>query len=272
MSPAPRLRPRRARLAHAVLALALLGACDPDTVMVAYDAEVGDTARYRAEIRTDVTRVLAGERTRDRQVDRIETTQEVLSSDDGETMVEVDVLPETGAPRTFVARLDRAGRLDTIDVVDGVSAGALGVDPGDGLPVGLLAPPPGELRPGQRWQIEEPFAVAALSEPLAVRGTGRVVSLGVEDGRDVAHVEVTVSMPVRSVVATSDGSVTVFGRQELSSKATYDLDGGGLVRERAVVDGEADLIVQPPPDVDAAPLRGTIAYTVTSETALLDAG
>ncbi len=243
-----------------------LSACEEHTVAIRFDPQVGDVYRYRAEIDTAATRVIEDEVTRDAERAVLDATQTVRSVGDDEILVSVAVRRDDSAPRTFDIRLDRASRLTAIDLIEGVPAEALGLDVTTALPADITSPPAGRLEPGARWQIAREIQIGDLGRPVLVRGSGRIDSLGVEDGREVAVAIVELDVPVRSQVDSTDGTVRLIGTQHTVSETAYDLADGAVRRDRTDITGDLDVIVEPPPGVDASPLRGEIDYQITTRT------
>ena len=102
--------------------------------------------------------------------------------------------------------------------------------------------------------------------PFTVRGSGQLVSLGVEDGEDVAVVVVELEVPVRSVAETDAGRVTVRGTQTVVSRTTYTLADGAARADRTRIEGEAKVTVEPPAGIVASPVAGSIRYSISTET------
>ena len=163
-------------------------------------------------------------------------------------------------------RLDRASRLTAIDLVEGVPAEALGLDVAMDLPADIGSPPTGPLEPGDRWEILREVDLGGVGRPVLVQGRGRIDSLGVEGGRDVAVAVVDLEVPVRTILDRPEGRLRLVGVQRTTSETAYDLADGALRRDRTVTDGAVEVIAEPPAGVDAAPLRGDIEYRVVTRT------
>lgn len=243
-----------------------LAACEEHTVAVRFEPEVGDVYRFRADIDTEVTRTIDGETTEEADDAVLEATQTVRSVADDEVLVRVAVQRDDASPRTVDVRLDRSSRLTAIDLVEGVPAEALGLDVQMDLPADISSPPTGRLEPGARWAIEREVTLGGLSRPVVVRGTGRIDALGVEDGHEVAVAVVELDVPVRTVLDTEDGRVRLVGTQHTVSETAYDLGDGAMRRDRTVTRGEVAVIAEPPSGVDAAPIRGELAYRLETST------
>jgi len=258
---------RRAAGATAALAVALaLGGCEEHTVAVRFEPEVGDVYRFRAEIETDVVRDLDGEVSEESDVAELDATQTVRAVGADEVLVRVALRRDRAAPRTVDVRLDRASRLTAIDLIEGVPAEALGIDVSTDLPADISSPPTGRLEPGDRWVIEREVRIGDLPRAVTVRGRGRITELGVEDGHEVAVAVVELDVPVRTVVDADGGPVRLVGVQRSRSETAYDLDDGAMRRDRTTTEGEVALIAEPPPGIDAAPLRGELDYRIVTRT------
>lgn len=259
--------PRRVRRSAAALGVVLaLAACEEHTVAVRFEPEVGDVYRFRAEIETAVTRSIDGETFEEADDAVLQATQTVQSVADDEVLVRVALQRDDAPFRTVDVRLDRASRLTAIDLIEGVPAEALGLDVQMDLPADISSPPTGRLEPGARWRIEREVTLGGVSRPVVVRGTGRIDSLGVEDGHDVAVAVVELDVPVRTVVNTEDGRVRLIGVQHTVSETAYDLGDGAMRRDRTLTDGTVAVIAEPPSGVEAAPIRGELAYRLETRT------
>ena len=259
------LRPLRCAAALAVAVLAL-AACKEHTVAVRFEPEVGDVYRFRADIETSVTRTVDGETTEEVDEAVLDATETVRSVGEDEILVRVALQRDDTPPRTADVRLDRASRLTAIDLVEGVPAEALGLDVAMDLPADITSPPTGPLEPGDRWEISREVTIGDLARPVLVVGTGRIDSLGVEDGHDVAVAVVQLEVPVRTVVDSPDGRIRLVGTQRTVSETAYDLADGAMRRDRTVTEGDVDVIAEPPAGVDAAPLQGDIDYRIETRT------
>lgn len=255
----------RALLLIAAAAL-VVTACEPHTVSVGFTPEVGDRFRYRSAVTSEVTRTVEGEVEHITDDAVLETVERVVAIGDEGVRVEVTVSRDDALPRTFEAVLDRASRLTAIDLVEGVPAEALGLELGTELPADVASPPSGPLEPGTRWTIAEPVTLEGVAEPAVITGAGRIEALGVEDGTEVAIAVVDLVVPVRSVVETDDGRVTLFGSQTTSSETAYALHDGSLWRDHTVITGTVSLIIEPPSGIDVQPVEASIVYEVETRT------
>ena len=261
----------RIRRTITLVALALLPAlglagCDPATVGIRFDPSVGDTYRFRSDISTRVVRTIDDETTVEDADSVLDATEVVTAVDDDEITVAVTLERDGATQRSYEVRFDRGDRLTAIDLVEGVPADALGLDLANDLPADIASPPAGPLEPGETWEIRRVVEVAGQPDPIVVEGLGRVDSLGVVDGNDVAVVVVDLSVPIRSVIETSDGTVTVVGSQSSSTRTTYDLDDGAAREDRTDITGDVNVVVQPPAGVEADPVEGEIRYEIETQT------
>ncbi|WP_436794875.1 hypothetical protein [Actinospongicola halichondriae] len=251
------------RRALAVAALVfVVAACDPHTVAIRFDPTVGDGYRFRSDITTRIERTIDGETTAEDSESVLDATERVVSIDDDEITLEVTLERDASTQRTYEVRFDRGDRLTAIDLVEGVPAEALGLDLATDLPGDVASPPDGPLEPGTTWEIARPFAVDGRDEPVMVRGRGRVDSLGVVDGHDVAVVIVELTVPIRTTIDTADGVVTVRGTQWSTSRTTYDLAEGVARGDDTEIHGDVAVKVAPPTGIVADPVRGTIIYRI----------
>lgn len=256
-----------ARRAVALAALVLLlVACDPHTVSIRFDPAVGDTYRFRSDISTRVERTIDDETVTEDDDSTLDATERVIAVNADEITVAVTLERDGATQRTYEVRFDRGDRLTAIDLVEGVPAEALGLDLATDLPADVASPPTGPLEPGATWTIERTFEVAGQPDQVTVRGRGRVDSLGVIDGHEVAVVEVDLTVPIWNTIETTDGVVTVRGTQQSSSRTTYDLADGAARGDQTEISGELDVVVDPPSGVVADPVEGTIRYRVQTRT------
>lgn len=243
-----------------------LAACEEHTVAVRFEPEVGDVHRFRSDVETDVVRTVDGVTTDEQDSATLDATQTVQAVADDEVLVRIALRRDDAAPRTVDVRLDRASRLTAIDLVEGVPAEALGLDVAMDLPADIASPPTGPLEPGARWEILREVSLGGLARPVLVQGRGRIDSLGVEDGREVAVAVVELDVPVRTVVDTADGRVRLVGTQRTVSHTAYDLGDGAMNRDRTVTEGTVEVIAEPPAGVDAEPIRGDVEYRIVTRT------
>jgi hypothetical protein len=252
------------RCAAALLLVLTVAACEEHTVAIRFDPEVGDHFRFRSEIETEVTRTIDGDRDVERDVSRLEATETITEVAEDEVGVAVTVQRDGAPVRSYTVRFDRTGRLSTIDLVEGVPTEALGLDLATDLPADIASPPGGRLEPGATWAIDR--RVTVEDRTVTITGSGRIDALGVEDGRAVAVAVVELSVPLRSVVQTPDGRVTLRGTQRSHSRTTYDLDDGTARADRTRIQGDVEVLVEPPEGIEAPPVPGSVRYDVRSET------
>lgn len=249
----------------ALVLTGVLTACEPHTIDLGFEPTVGDTFRFRSTIRTEVDRSVEG-RSEDpiSEESVLEATETVTDVDDEGVTMDVSIRRDGAPARDYTARFAHGQHLTAADLIEGTTADAVGMDLAANLPSDLSSPPPGPLEPGQRWTIER--EVATEHVPIVVTGQGRVRTLAVHDGHDVALVEVELVVPIRSVIDHPNGLVHLEGRQISRSHTTYDLTEGTVRHDRTTIDGDVSWNLEPPPGVEAVPLPGTIAYTISTNT------
>jgi hypothetical protein len=230
----------------------LLAGCRPGTVTLTFDPEAGDHYRYRYEIEAQVTTTLEGAAPSTTSIDTLlEADVTVVETAPSGVRAEVTLRRDGGAPRTSEVRLDRAGALQGVDLIEGQRADVFGLgDLSQVLPT--LAPPESPLAPGDRWSLDAG----------TVTGEGRLARLGVVDGADVAVVATDATQPLEDTVPTGNTTATLSG--ELRSRATtaYDLRDGSLRRSTTRARGTVAALIAPPVGIDAAPVNGTIIYDI----------
>lgn len=254
------------RLAGGLALLLAVAACEEHTVSIRFEPEVGDRYRFRSDVETSVTRTIGEDVETVEDTSVLQASETVIDLEDEEVLVEVTLERDGAAPRTYEVRFDRADRLTAIDLVEGVPASALGLDLDTDLPADIASPPSGPIEPGTRWFIDRAVRLGGRGEPSSVTGTGRIESLGIEDGHEVARAVVVIDVPVRSVIETKEGRVTLIGDQRSESRTTYDLADGAARRDRTEIRGTLDVIVEPPAEITAPPVEGAISYTIRTET------
>jgi hypothetical protein len=251
------------RLAAALVAAALsplAGACRESTVTLDRSPAVGDRYSYRYELTATVSQSLEGaEPTRTDITTTIQADQEVLEVHAGGVRAEVTIRRDGGAPRRAVVRLDRAGALQGLELVEGQRPELLGLDD-LGAVLSTVPLPAGPLSPGARWTIDDG----------GVSGAGRLVRLGVIDGRDAAVVRTDTTQPVDEISPAGDTTAALEGRLRSRTTTAYDLDDGSVRRASSRTEGEVRARIDPPPGVDAEPVLGTITYAVRVRVTRLD--
>lgn len=261
-----RRRPRRPAIAVAsvVVVLGLTG-CEPHTVDLGFDPAVGDVYRFESTIRTEVLRTV-DDRVEEPEVETstLAATETVTDIDDGSVSMDVSITRDDAPARNYTALFDRGQHLTAADLVEGAASDAVGLDLAADLPTDLSSPPAGPLEPGERWTISR--SVDTGHGAIVVTGTGRVVSLRVEDGNNVAVVEVELTVPIRSSLDNPNGEVLLDGTQIGRSRTVYDLTEGTVRSDQTSVEGEVRLVFRPPEGVQAEPVLGSIVYSVATDT------
>jgi hypothetical protein len=245
-------RPLAAALAAATVAGTVLLACRPGTVSVAYAPEVGDRYAYRYEIEATITRSVDGGPTQQSHVDTELVARQVVEARTSRGVrVRLELTGEGGSPRAAVAIVDRAGSLEGVELPEGLGSALLGA--GDALVPNLPGPPDHPLEPGERWSIDRG----------ARTGHGRLERLGVIDGSDVAVVRTTAREDLRRTVQAAASDTRLQGVVRSSSTTSYDLTDGAVRRSRSSSRADVQARIEPPPGVDAEPVRAEIAFAVT---------
>ena len=250
---------------------AFASACEPDTVRVAFRPQADARYQYAVDVRSEAeTRIADREprRTSDNFVLRAE--HDVLEAGPQSSTVEVRLASPGIGGRTFVARLDRAGQLAEVERIEGLPAqvlGELGIS--EIFPAAAAAPPDRALSPGDRWTIDAPVDLPGLA-PGRLRGRGRLIALGVVDGREVATIESVVELTVPQGAADASERFVLGGTQSTTSTATHTLADGAVQEVRAVTRGRFDLTVLPPEGTSGPAVPGTLVVEVRSHTRRLD--
>ena len=249
-----------------VVTLALAG-CDEDgAVELAFRPDAGTELRYETEVESiTATNVPCQAPTRRADRTTLATTQRVLEVGPDGVRVEVELSRPGIGTRTVVVRFDRAAQLTAVEEVEGIPAAALGeLGLSEVFPAAAGAPPDRPLAPGDRWTIDDEIRLDTDGEPTRLRGEGRLVELGVEDGRDTATVETTARLPVSTTASSSSGTRDLDGEQVTEVEATYDLADGALLRAESVTIGTFYLVLGPPPGGAGDPCIGTLDVEVRS--------
>lgn len=263
------MRPLPAPAAAAALAVvAALAGCDSDgAVELTYRPEPATELRYQTEVETTTSTELSCEPpTTETERTTLDTTHRVLERGDDGVRVEVTLSRPGVGTRTIVVRFDRAAQLTAVEEVEGIPAAALGdLGLSEVFPPAAGAPPDRPLAPGDRWEIDEEVTLDADGATERLRGRGRLVALGVEDGRDTARIESTTVLPVSTSTASPQGTRTLDGEQVTEVEATYDVADGSLLRSTSVTTGSYDVVLGPPPGGGGDPCHGMLAVEVRSE-------
>jgi hypothetical protein len=261
----------RARTLIAIVtALALLAACRSDTVRIAFKPPNG--ARYRYDVRVRaVTRSTIADAAPRRSVDDfvLHAEHRVVQGGPNDTELEVKLsIPDDG-DRVFTARFDRAAQLSRIQSIEGVPATALGqLGLSEILPGAAGAPPQRALAPGDRWAIDSPAAVLG-GGGSRLKGEGRLVSLGVVRGRDVATIESRYRLPVKRTTSSGEATIELDGIQTTVVQTVRALRDGAVESAKAVTKGTYRVTLTPPAGSTGAPLTGRLTVEVRSTTARL---
>ncbi len=255
----------------AVMAASIVGAglsgCSGDEVRVSFHPKVGASYSYEVRIHSVTTTRLA-EGSPERSVDDVVLLADhtVLSADGGEFRVRVR-LREAGAPdRTFVVRLDRAAQLAGVDAVEGLPPSVVGPDAlPQILPGAPGAPPDRPLAPGERWTIDAPAGLPGGGNSRIV-GTGRLVELGLLDGRKVASTRSRTRLPLSSTSALGGNAVALDGTEVTDGTATRTVADGAVERAATVTLGQFALTLAPAGDDRGTRVGGSLTIEVRSET------
>lgn len=252
--------------------------CSDATVRIGAPPSVGDNAEYRISVRA-VTVTTIGDGPPRRRVSSsvLVARHRVLESGPDASRVEVRLQPQGGDATTFVVRLDRAAQLVEVERVEGLPADALGtLGLSEIFPAAAAAPPRRALAPGDSWSIDGPVrlggpapgdgAPVAEAPTKAVRlvGRGRLVSLGVADGRRLANVDSRYTLPVRRTAADTGGRLTMDGTLATRARVAYDLDDDEVASVSARSSGRYTVTLLPPPGVVGMAVAGTLNVEVSS--------
>src|SRR3954470_24895463 len=190
-------RPVRRLLLGACGAVVLLGACKPGAVRVDFRPRSGSTYTYAIDVQAQTMTAIDGRApSRSESDEHLQAHHVVQAIEGGGVVVDVKVTGSGVPERTFEVTLDRAASLVAVQRVEDIPASVLGdLGLSEVFPAAAGAPPDRKLRPGATWKIDEPVT---LPGTLAVRltGSGRLVQLGVVDGRQVATIKSSYRLPV----------------------------------------------------------------------------
>lgn len=271
-----RTRTFRRLSAFAATAAVALGACADGTVHIAFAPNAGARYRYEIEVDTVSTLQIEGREPEERRQSLLlRAHHTVLRSGAAGTQVRVRLEAGPGqrlsdfSPRTFVVRLDRAAQLSRIDRVEGLPADVLG-DFGlsEIFPAAAGAPPDRRLRPGDRWDIDEPIDVAGLG--LArFSGHGRLAELGVIGGREVATIATETALELRGTSREPESRIEVTGRQHTAVRATHTIADGAVHEARSTSRGVFAIRLAPPDGDRSVALDGRLTVEITSRTTRL---
>ncbi|MGH9138025.1 MAG: hypothetical protein ACRD0G_13440 [Acidimicrobiales bacterium] len=256
------------RAAAVFLAAVLVGAAGslvaasdrPGTVELTFAPPVGTELDYETEVESLTVTDRPGEPpTTERVATSLDVHQQVVEIRDDGVLVDVALTQPSIGTRTFTVRFDRAAQLTAFEAVEGVPSEAIGeLGLSEIFPAGAGAPPDRPLRPGDRWPIDSEVPLSPDQVPARLSGEGRLVALGVEDGRDTATVRSRTRLPVRTS--------RLDGVQVTEVTSTYDLADGTVLRTDAVTTGVFRLVVQAPTEGGGDPLEGSLRVELRSQT------
>lgn len=261
--------PRRLLTLVAAGAMTLaFGGCRSDTVRVAYRPEVGDRSVYEITVRSTSVVEMPGEEEREEREEVVlEAEHVVLDAGRGGSRVRVRLRPvggDDGDVRTFVVRLDEAARLAEVEEVEGLPAKVLGdVGLAEIFPAAGAAPDR-PIEPGERWTVDEPVNLPGAGAARR-SGRGRLASIGVVDGMDLAVIETEMTVPVATRSDSDDGPFRLDGDQRSESRTAYEIGDGSLLWAKSRTVGNFRLTLAADPR-EPQPRTGTLRVTVESET------
>ncbi|MGI9021629.1 MAG: hypothetical protein ACR2HV_00040 [Acidimicrobiales bacterium] len=255
--------------ATAVVALLAggLSACSPDEVRVSFRPQAGASYRYEVRIHSVSTTQLA-DGDAERSVDDVVLLADhtVLSATGGEVRVRVRLRQEGMPDRSFVVRLDRAAQLAGVEAVEGLPPSVVGPDALPQIVPGAPgAPPDRPLSPGERWTIDAPADLPGSGDSR-ISGTGRIVELGLLDGRKVASTRARTRLPLTSTVALRGNAVALDGTEVTDGTATRDVADGAVERAATTTIGQFAITLAPAGDDRGSRVTGTLTIEVRSET------
>lgn len=245
----------------------ILAGCAPDTVRVSFRPPLG--ARYRHEVKVhSVTTIRLAGSPPDQTVDDavLLTEDTVLGGAPGEVRVQVRIQQDGSPDRTFVVRFDRAAQLAGVEAVEGLPPSVLG--PGalpQILPGAPGAPPDRPLAPGEGWTIDAPVGLPGAVS-ARVEGSGRLVELGLLEGRKVASTRSRTRLPLTSTAQLGGSTVALDGVEISEGTATRALSDGVVERANTVTRGEFRVTLSPAEGGQVPPVGGTLSIEVRSET------
>lgn len=251
----------------AVLLVGGLAGCGRDTVRVSFRPAVGSNYRFEVRVHSVTTSRLAGSDPEVSADDIVLFADETVVSRTADgARVRVRLSQEAMPDRTFVVRLDRAAQLAGVDAVDGLPPSVVGPDAlPQILPGAPGAPPNRPLAPGERWTIDAPAPTEGGGDARLV-GSGRLVELGLVDGRKVASTRAVTRLPVTSTAAVRGNAVALDGTETTEGTASRDLLDGAVERATTVTRGDFDLVMAPASDDRGSRVTGTLAIEVHSDT------
>jgi hypothetical protein len=242
---------RRIAVALGVLTAVATG-CRSDEVRLGFEPPPGATYRYRYEVDATVTRAVEGEEPRTTDVRlTFESEQIVLEHTPDGTRMEITLTAPGSSPRTAEVVVDRAGSLQAIQQVEGLSVEEIGL-PGAASLLGTTSvePPDGPLSLGDTWDV-------TLG---VVSGESRLDHFAVLDGSDAAVVESKLVEVLTDTVRSRGSDVVLDGDLRSSARTAFDLRDGAVRRSRTRSHGTVDVTVSPPADVVAPAVEAIVTY------------
>lgn len=254
-------------LAGALAATLLLTGCRTGSVRIDFRPRLAGRYSYTIDVQASTTTAIDGRTpTRTTSEQRLQARHVVQEVDLEGVVVDVRVTGPGVPDRTFEVRLDRAGALVEVQRVQDIPSSVLGdLGISEVFPAAAGAPPDRALRPGARWDIDDPVSLPG-ARTARLTGSGRLSELGVVDGRQVATVVSTFTLPVYQTSTGSEGTVTLEGDQVTDTTATHALKDGAVQSVRARTVGRFRLTLAPPPGTGGPVLRGRLDVEVESVT------
>jgi hypothetical protein len=258
---------RPVALCLVAVSVGLTAGCSPGTVAIAFHPKPGARYGYDVQVHIESVTRLDGQAPASRNDDvRLHADQRVLEAGPNGVQVQVQLAAPDGSKTTFVVRFDRAAQPAEVQQTEGLPSRVLG---GLGLsevfPAAAGAPPRRSLRPGTQWPIDQAVTFGGAA-PSQLKGSGRLVSLGVVSGRRVATVRTTYRLPVRTVTSDSSGEVTLDGTESSEITTTRALADGAVETATAHTTGAFRVEVRPPAPGTASPVTGRLSVEVRSTT------
>lgn len=244
-------------------------ACRPATVRLAFAPRPGATYAYVVKVEA-TSQLQIEEQPVQRRTDTVvlDATHTVLAADGDAVRLRVELRDRAGAVRrrSFVVRFDRAGQLTGIEQLEDVATGLLGdLGLSEIFPAAAGAPPDRRLAPGERWSIDDSVALPGVRRG-AIHGAGRLLRLGVEDGRDVATVATGTELRLERERVVGEARTTLTGSQANEALVTHAVADGSVTRARAVTRASYRLRITPSSGPAEAAVSGTLALVVRSST------
>ena len=253
------------RAPFALAIAALLSACRPDTVELAYQYPASNSISYRMQATANASWDIGGPGRGSYDV-TFEVTETVESVEEDGVVVSVVMVPdpervqERGLPspgtteRSFALRIGENGEVLEVLEVDGVTSEAL--DPDELAFIGTYRPPLPEdrVRLRDEWQAETAVELDAVFQQVLI--TGELEGLRRDaDGR-VAELRYSGEGPLVWTTTLPQGEAELTGTGTTSSTADLDMDRGSLRSARSSTNGEFEVRVDP--GGERAPIVGTL--------------